>query len=160
VPIVSNASPLILFARIGRLDPLRSVYGEILVPPSVYLEVVEWGTGRPGAADVAAADWVRICRLEGSRQVDLPAALDVGESEAIALAEQLRLSVLLDDGAARREALARGLAITGSAGTLVQAKALGLIGEVRPVLDALVRAGLRLGRAPYERILADAGEMG
>ena len=38
--VVSNASPLINLARIGNLDLLQRLYGEILVPEAVWREVV------------------------------------------------------------------------------------------------------------------------
>ena len=38
--IVSNASPLINLARIGQLDLLRQLYGELLIPEAVWHEVV------------------------------------------------------------------------------------------------------------------------
>jgi predicted nucleic acid-binding protein len=42
--IVSNASPLINLARIGRLDFLHQLYGELMIPEAVWLEVVIEGT--------------------------------------------------------------------------------------------------------------------
>ena len=38
--VVADASPLIAVARIGRLDLLRSVFGQLLVPDAVWREVV------------------------------------------------------------------------------------------------------------------------
>ena len=47
--IVSNASPLIGIARIGRLDLLHQLYGELVIPEAVWHEIVVRGTGQPGA---------------------------------------------------------------------------------------------------------------
>lgn len=55
MPAVSNRSPLIVYAKIGRLALLRAVFGEVLAPPGVHDEVVPAGVGRPGAAEVRDA---------------------------------------------------------------------------------------------------------
>jgi predicted nucleic acid-binding protein len=47
--------------------------------------------------------------------------LGAGEREAIALAEELKAGLLLDDGKARREARRRGLAVTGTLAVLAAA---------------------------------------
>jgi predicted nucleic acid-binding protein len=44
--VVSNASPLISLARIGKLDLLRQLYGELLIPKAVWHEVVIEAVGR------------------------------------------------------------------------------------------------------------------
>ncbi len=59
MPAVSNSSPLILYAAIGRLELLRETYDEIAVPPAVWREVVAAGTGRAGASEVAQSSWIR-----------------------------------------------------------------------------------------------------
>lgn len=41
--VVSNASPLINLARVGKLDLLRDLYGEIIIPDAVWHEVVKDG---------------------------------------------------------------------------------------------------------------------
>ena len=158
---VSNSSPLILFARIGRLDLIQQLFGEILIPPEVYEEVTVRGRGLPGAAAVSSASWIH-SRAVANQAVlaTLAAEADRGESETIALALEVsgRVAVLLDDRQGRRLARERGLRVIGSAGILVLAKGRGLLPEVRPVLDALRAAGLRLGEGAYQRALAVANE--
>jgi predicted nucleic acid-binding protein len=58
--IVSNASPLINLARIGQLDLLQRLYGELTVPEAVWREVVLEGAGQPGAKEVETASWIRV----------------------------------------------------------------------------------------------------
>jgi len=50
--VVSNASPLISLALAGQLDLLRQLYGELVIPESVWREVVLEGAGQPGAKEV------------------------------------------------------------------------------------------------------------
>ncbi len=56
--IVSNSSPLITLARIGRLDILRQLYSEIVIPEAVWHEVVVEGDEQPGAEAVRSASWI------------------------------------------------------------------------------------------------------
>ena len=44
--IVSNSSPLVSLARIGRLDLLSQLYGELTIPEAVWQEVVVEGAGQ------------------------------------------------------------------------------------------------------------------
>src|SRR3712207_6178213 len=140
MPVVSNSSPLILFARIDRLDLLHEVFGEILVPEAVWHEVVAQGAGRSGEAAITGAPW--ISRRPASGNADLPHALGAGEAEAIGLALTLGLPVLLDDRHGRRVARAHGLLVYGSGGVLILARDAGLLSIVRPTLDELRAAGL------------------
>ena len=79
--IVSNASPLINLARIGKLDLLRELYGEILLPEAVWHEVVVDGAGQPGANEVEAAAWIGRRSAKNKQLVQaLPQELDAGEA--------------------------------------------------------------------------------
>jgi predicted nucleic acid-binding protein len=50
--VVSNAGSLIALAKVGRLELLESLYGEIYIPHGVRKEVVASGGERPGAKEV------------------------------------------------------------------------------------------------------------
>lgn len=160
--IVADASPLIVFARAGRLDILRDLFGEVIVPPRVAAEAFRTAPARPGAAALAAATESWLC-VEASTDLGTIEALtpkvDPGEAEAIALAAQRSLLLLIDDRAGRRAAQAIGVPVTGSGGLLVAAKRNGLVSYIRPVLDALVSQGLCLSPQLYRQFLQQAGEL-
>jgi len=59
VSIVSNSSALINLARIGKLDLLQQLYGELIVPDAVWKEVVVEGSGQSGADDIKRAAWIK-----------------------------------------------------------------------------------------------------
>jgi predicted nucleic acid-binding protein len=48
--VVSNTSPLINLAVVGRLELLHQLYGEVIIPQAVYEEIVISGSGQPGAS--------------------------------------------------------------------------------------------------------------
>src|SRR5688572_19740559 len=128
--VVTNASPLILYARIGRLDVLHCLFGKLLAPDAVMREVVTGGSGRPGAAEVGAAEWIeRVTSAAIDASVDVAsfAALGAGEAAAIALAKGRDLAILLDDRAGRAAARGLGLRVIGSGGVAVLAKESGYL---------------------------------
>jgi predicted nucleic acid-binding protein len=158
---VSNASPLINLARIGQLDLLRAVYGEIWIPEAVRREVVEEGAGQSGAQEVQVADWIKTQIITNRPLVQaLGRDLDPGEAEAIVLALESDADVLLMDERLGREAARHlGVRVTGLIGLFVEAKHRGLISAIKPCLDALRdQAGFRIRQALYEQVLHDAGE--
>lgn len=158
---VSDSSPLILYAAIGRLDVLRVVFTDVVVPPAVWDEVVTEGAGRPGTTSIPRMSWIHRRELQDDEPARLlRAELGRGEAEAIALADELSqpAPLLLDDRKGRRFALARGLSIIGSAGVLVLAKDRGHLAIIRPLLDELRSAGLYLDEAVVRELLSLAGE--
>ena len=159
--IVCNASPLINLARIGKLDLLRELYGELIIPEAVWHEVVEEGSGQPGAEEVKCADWIK---TQGVTNMNLKRALqqelDAGETEAIVLALEIGADLLLMDERIGREVARHfGLRYTGLIGILIEAKRKGRISAIKPHLDSMRNiAGFRLSNELYLRVLQDEKE--
>ena len=159
--VVSNASPLINLARIGQLELLRELYGILVIPEAVWLEVVVEGTGQPGWDEVKAATWITTQAVVNKRLVQaLQQDLDAGEAEAIALAVETEAELLLmDERLGRESARHFGLRYVGLIGVLVEAKRKGLVRAVRPYLNELRDiAGFRIRDTLYIRVLQDEGE--
>ena len=159
--IVSDASILINLARIGKLNLLRKLYGEIIVPEAVWQEVVVDGTGRPGAEDLQKAGWIKRVPVKNHQLVRaLMLDLDAGEAEAIALALELEAELLfMDERLGRESAHYFGLHYIGLIGVLIEAKHRGVISAVKPLINALRdKAGFRIAKSLYERVLRDQDE--
>ena len=159
--VVSNASPLISLARIGKLDLLRQLYGELFIPEAVWHEVVIEGVGQPGADEVKAATWIKTQLVTNTPLVHaLRQELDAGEAEAIALTLETQAELLLmDERVGREVARHLGLRYTGLIGVLVEAKHKGVLSVVTPQLDELRNiAGFRISDALYVRVLQDERE--
>jgi predicted nucleic acid-binding protein len=158
--VVSDASPIIHLARIGQLDLLRHLYGEVCVPKAVWEELVVKGKGQTGAKKIRQAKWIK--QKEVSKHLLVKALrreLDAGEAEAIALAIEVGAELLLmDDKIGRRVAQFLNVPCIGTVGVLMEAKAKGLVFAIKPILDALRASGFYLSNELYERVLEDAGE--
>lgn len=159
--VVSNASPLVSLAAIGRFDLLQDLYGTIEIPQAVHHEVVILGLGRPGADEVGESGWITCRKVSDPAVVTaLEVRLDRGEAEAIALAVELRADLLLmEERLGRAEAARFGLRMIGTLGILIEARGRGLVERIGPILDELQhRAGFRVSDVLRERVLRAAGE--
>lgn len=143
--VVVNATPVIGLSLINRLDILRRLYGEVLIPPAVRAEVLAGGPASPGFVELQRAEWVRVTDLHDPRRADLLSDLDRGEAEVIALAQELNATlVIIDERMARRHARRLGLQLSGTLGVLLRAKKRGMVPAVKPLIDQLQQGGFRL----------------
>jgi predicted nucleic acid-binding protein len=159
---VSNASPLINLAWIGKLHLLFELYGKITIPEAVWIEVTKQGQNQPGSKEVKEANWIDVQRVADQDLIrSFQRDLDTGESEAIALAIQIGADLLLMDERLGREIAGLfNLRVVGVIGVLIEAKHKGLIREVKPCLDQLrVLAGFYINPALFERIVREEGEV-
>ena len=116
--VVADASPLIAFQQIGQLQLLRTMFGELTVPPAVAREILP---------SVPPAPWIVERRLtQPIAPLVLRANLGAGESEALSLAVEIRADLLfVDERAGRRVAAALGVSVVGTLGVLLAAKRTG-----------------------------------
>jgi uncharacterized protein len=144
--VVSNTTPIIALSLVGQHELLRQLYGEVLLPPAVYREVMVGGRSKIGVTELQNASWLRQVMLTDPRRADLLVDLDRGEAEAIALAQEQNADLLiLDERLARRYARRAGIPITGTLGVLLRAKQEGLISQIRPLVEQMQKGGIRLG---------------
>lgn len=158
--VVSNASPIINLDAIGHLDLLRGLCDDLLIPPAVHDEVTAT-PDKPGAKAVQSEEWITPRFLSQTRLVSgLLGELDPGEAEAIALAVEVNVELLLiDEQAGRRAARRLEVDHVGTLGVLLEAKHAGHVSEIRPLLEALrSEAGFWIDDALYERTLELASE--
>lgn len=140
--VISDSSSLINLAGIGRLNLLHEIFGRVIIPQSVWDEVVLRGDTLPGASEVREArdtGWISIQTPVNTSVVNL-LGLDLhrGEAETIALAiEQNADLILLDETDARWVAATFGLKKTGVIGILIKAKNEGKISSLRRELNLL-----------------------
>ncbi len=159
--VVSNTSPIINLAAIGKLDFLQHLYGTILIPQAVYHEIAIRGSRQAGATEVQTFQWFERYRVQNVELVKrLEQQLDAGEAEAIALALERRADLLLlDERRGRMLARQQGIAVTGLLGVLLVAKQRGYLAAVQPALtDLMTKAGFWIGPELFTQVLKSAGE--
>jgi len=145
--VVVDAACLIGLERIGHLDLLPALFDPILIPPAV---ASEFGHPLP---------WLQIQSPANKPVVIvLRTFLGSGESEAIALAQEVNALAILDDRRARRAAKQLGLRVKGTVGLLAQAKQAGVIPLLKPLLDDLEANGFFMSDELKEEALRLAGE--
>lgn len=162
--IVSNATPLIYLAKIGRMGLLRNLFGEVFIPEEVRVEVVERGKqlGERDAYVVEKAindGWLKVSRAE---VVEVPIELDTGEIAVLSLAKKLGLrEVLIDEASARTAARLLGLTPRGTIFVLLKALERGEMDfdKLLEVLNELIRHGYRLKEEVYIEVVRRAREM-
>ena len=114
--VIADTSAISNLLSIGHERILYELFGEVLVPPAVERELLEWHQELPAFVSVLSPGNSVVI-------VSLSSALDPGETEAIALAEKMGADLLLiDERKGRTEAIRRGLKTTGLLGVLLEAK--------------------------------------
>ncbi|MDJ1171728.1 DUF3368 domain-containing protein [Roseofilum sp. BLCC_M154] len=159
--IVSDTTPLSELAKVDYLYLLPQLFGKLMIPQGVFNELVVGD--HPAAQQVQHLSWLQVVTVNNHELVDeLQASfhLDLGESEAIALAEETKADqLLIDERAARQVALERKLPLIGTMGVLLLAKRRGLLSNVKDVLDRMQDEGTRISEHLYEQVLTLAQEI-
>ncbi len=151
---VTNSTPLIVLAKINRLDLLKDYFGEIYIPEEVYDEVVRRGGNLAGSCEVASCTWIKVEPVKNRMAVEtLSLTLDKGEAEAIVLSKEKESLLIIDDGAGRKTAELLGVKITGTIGILLLASKDGKL-ILKKTMDELKSVGFRLSEKEYKRILS------
>lgn len=159
--VVSDTSPILNLARIGRLELLPQLYRQVLIPSAVFAELAVSERDPTPAIDPVSMPWLIVAIAEDRNRVqELQKNLDAGEAEAIVLAIERRADLLLvDERRGRSTATAVGIAVTGLLGVVAKAEQAGLIDLAKPVLDHLIQiARFWIGPGLYKEVLAQLGE--
>ena len=160
--VISNSSVLIALSSISRLQLLEQRFPEgVIVPDAVWREVVETGHGRPGARKVADAEWIKRRQVQNQAVLKaLPATLDQGEAEVIALGLEIAADLLLlDEKSARSVAVRLQYPVLGTIGLLIWGKKMGFFPSLANELTLLQReGGFRLSETVREDALRRVGE--
>jgi len=163
MPVVSNTSPILNLAVIGKLSLLHDQFGEVLIPNAV-LEELRIQEDLPGCQAIRGAlkdEWLRIKEVSDQSLVRvLERELDNGEAAAIALAVQVNAKwILLDEKEGRKIAKSLGLKVTGVLGILLRAKLEGRLPSIQKVMDQLRDcAGFRIKPELYDNLLKKSDE--
>lgn len=148
IKIVSNASPLIFLAKIGRLDLLEGY--EIIIPKQVYTEInIGEKTGREDIykiENLVKIGIIKVDEIEINEELEKQ-NLGIGEKAAISLGIAKNISlILLDERKARRVAKFYNLYPKGAIGILAEALKKNKITkkEFKELIQKLIKEGYRI----------------
>jgi len=152
--VVSNSTPLIALASIGRFPVLRELFTQVHIPQAVLSEVADDKKRRTGSREISAASWIQTVQVENIASVDfLRALVDQGEAESIVLSKELNADLLLiDDKDGRKIAESAGITCVGTVGLLLRYYRLNA-DEFKAALDELIAKGFRLAPKEYSKIV-------
>ncbi len=158
--VVSNTTPIIGLAMLGKFNLLQSLFNVIHIPQAVYDEIAVRGVNRIGAAEVTqgiADGWIVVKQIHPSNALTtLKVDLDDGEAEAITMAIQENADlILLDEMKARAKAQALALQTTGTIGILLLARKANIHINLQQSLDQLRGHGFRISEELYRQILTN-----
>lgn len=126
--VVADTSPLNYLIQIECDELLPKIYKRVHIPTAVMHELQDPGAPAGVRTWVSRLpSWIEIDILKDPLDPTLE-FLDLGEREAIQLAQERKADVLLiDEQKGRSEASKRGLLVTGTLGVLIAGGELGLV---------------------------------
>lgn len=157
--VVSDTTPLISLLKINRLDLLEKLFGEVFIPQAVFNELTADERFQLEAEQIRQKKFIFIKPVNVPESVNIlkrATGLDLGESEAIVLTDELKADILLMDEAKGRSVSSQmGIRIMGTIGILMAAyeeKTL-TSNEVRECITGLQHAGRHIGQRHYQMLL-------
>lgn len=151
--VVSDTTPIISFIKIGKLDILQDMFGQVQIPEAVFKELTSNVMFKKEAEEVIACEFIRQMPVDNMKSVDLlrrSTNLDAGESEAIVLADSLEHAVLLiDEAKGRKVAKNMGLNIMGTIGILLVAYEDGFLDKesIEECIETIRNSKLRISES-------------
>ena len=143
--VVSDSSPLITLAKIGRLELLPQLYQTVAITPQVYAEVVVSGAGLSGSAEIAASKWIDVRPIKNVADLSIAQqrfGLGIGELSAIILGKEANADlVLIDEIKARKAAQEHGLVVLGCVRVLEDAFSSRFLPDLREAYRQLLASG-------------------
>ena len=158
--VVSDTTPLISLLKINRLDLLKKLFGDVLIPQAVFDELTDDERFRLEADQIREKKFIVVKPVNNPESTNIlkrATGLDQGESEAIVLTDELKADLLLRDEAKGRNVSAQmGLRIMGTIGILMAAYEEDELSsdEVRECIAGLQHAGRHIGQRHYQMLLS------
>lgn len=126
--VIADTTPVNYLILIGDVGLLPALFGQVVIPEAVFLELQSTATPPVVRQWIAQSPpWLEVRKITAAPDNGL-ANLDEGERQAIQLAEELGANLLLvDEREARKEAAKRNIPTSGTLGLLDRAADKGLV---------------------------------
>jgi len=160
--VVSNSSPLIWLAKIGRLPLLKILFGQVVVPKRVCKEMtLEKQSADAVLISKAVEDgWIKVSeeKMDGADVLVGVSGMHLGEAEAILLAQKLGMELIIDEREASITAQMFGVRPIGTIAVLLLALAWDelTLDEFKECLGSLIASGFWLSIDVYNKALEEA----
>lgn len=80
--VVSNTTPIISLLKLSKLEILKDLYAEILIPEAVYIEI-ETGKNKAYYQDLKKLDWIRIEEIQDKKALTYFLDLDLAKQNQL-----------------------------------------------------------------------------
>jgi len=149
--IVSDSTALIILFDLDRIELLENLFEIVYISPIVLEEIsVKY--------PVVLPSFMRVEKLKDDELFNsLKMLLDLGESEAIALAKEKNLSIIIDEKRGRKIAKGVGLKVIGLLGVVYLNVKKGFLSKDEAIsfLDDAVNHGYRISQKMVEDVLGE-----
>ncbi len=155
---VSNTTPIISLSSIGKIEILKDIFQEIIIPQAVYEEIkAKQGYGY-NEVDLS---FIKVQAIQNTEQEKfLLEQLDAGEAQAIVLSKEINAdNTIIDENIGYTIAKESGLNVIRTLSILLKAKETNIISEVKPLLDELISKGRWYSNHVYYSFLKKANEL-
>jgi len=157
--VISDTTALIILAKTNHLNLLTNLIDKVYVPKAV-MEEIRYKNDMVKVL-IENSDFIEIQEISNQKIWDdiKKTNLDLGETEAITLALELDLRLIIDEKTGRKIAKEKGVKIIGLLGILETNFRLNLISyrELLYILDDFKRANYRLSSKLEKEFLESLG---
>ena len=155
---VSNTTPIISLSSIGKIQILKDWFQEIIIPQAVYDEIkAKQGYGY----DEVDLSFITVQTIRDTEQEKLLLEqLDAGEVQTIVLSKEINAdNTIIDENTGYTIAKKSGLNVIRTLSILLKAKEVGIITEVKPLLDKMISKGRWYSNHVYYSFLRKVNEL-
>jgi predicted nucleic acid-binding protein len=154
--VIADSGPIFSLALIDKFDLLNSLFDSVKISQAVWDEISRDET-KPFHNKIKEYFGTKVESIKGFN--DLTFVMDYGESESVILYKELQADFLLiDDKKARRIAENMDIICVGTLGLLSIAKDKGLVLELKPLFETLLKNHRFYSPEILNAILINKGE--
>lgn len=137
--VIADAGPIFSLAIVNKLELLTKIFADVRIPKAVWDEI-SFDKRTDFFPSIEYFFENRVTKINSFNELTF--LMDLGESESLILYQELKADFLLiDDKKARQIAESLNANCIGTLGVLAKAKEDGLIGNLKPIFETLIKNG-------------------
>jgi predicted nucleic acid-binding protein len=154
--VIADTTSLISLILVNKLELIEKVFGKYYIPFAVWNEIKSYSN--PNFDIINLMDLEQhVLKIKSKNYLN--SIMDLGESEAVTLYNELSADFLLtDDSKARQIAESIGVNCIGSIGLLVKSKEIGFQIELRGIFEIWLKSGRFFSKNLLNEILKKYNE--